>query len=217
MYDEVRRFRQRTGKPVIAAMLDLTASGGYYLACAADTLYAQPTTVTGSIGVILMLPEFAGTMQKIGVEVNIIKSGAMKDAGSMFRQMKPEERAMFQKLIDGMYARFLGVVEKGRPNIPPERLRELADGRVFLGPEAKELGLVDEVGTLRDAIQAAKVAAGLEGKAIKVVEYGRPLDYKPNIYARAPAAPQVNVVNVDLPDWLHDPTPQLLYLWAPGF
>ena len=110
MYGEVLRFRAQTGKPVIAAMLDVAASGGYYLACAADTIYAQPTTVTGSIGVIMMAPEFAGTMQKIGVRVNVIKSGEMKDMGSPFREMNEQDRAVLQGLIDGMYARFLDVV-----------------------------------------------------------------------------------------------------------
>lgn len=218
MYAELRRFREQSGKPVIAAMLDVAASGGYYLACAADCIYAQPTTVTGSIGVIMVAPEFSGTMQKLGMQVNVIKSGDMKDMGSMFREMSEADRAVFQKLIDRMYARFLEVVGRGRPQIPPERLRALADGRVYLGPEAKENGLVDEIGTLHDAIQAAKAAAGLERTAVKVVQYKRPYAHRPNVYAAGDAPPvQMNLLNVVLPDWLGHAAPQFLYLWAPGW
>jgi protease IV len=218
MYAEVQRFREKTGKPVIAAMLDVAASGGYYLACAADKIYAQPTTVTGSIGVIMMTPEFAGTMQKIGVRMNVIKSGEMKDMGSPFREMNEKDRAVLQGLIDGMYARFLEVVGKSRTGIEPEQLRKLADGRVYLAAEAKEQGLIDEIGTLRDALAAAKQSAGLENVNIKVVQYSRPLAYRPNIYADGATPPgQVNLVNVQLPDWLTGASPQLMYLWAPGW
>ncbi len=217
MYEEVRRFRQRTGKPVIAAMMDVAASGGYYVACAADRMFAQPTTVTGSIGVIMLAPEFSGTLHKIGAQVNIIKSGEMKDAGSPFREMSERDRAVFQGLIDGMYARFLEVVQRARPNLPPERIRALADGRVYLGPEAHDLGLVDEVGSLRDALAAAKRAAGLDDRPVCVVEYSRQIDYRPNIYARADGPTQVNLLNIDLPRWLAGPEPQFLYLWAPAW
>jgi len=218
MYAELERFREQTGKPVIAAMLDVAASGGYYLACAADEIHAQPTTVTGSIGVIMLAPEFAGTMQKLGVRMNVIKSGELKDMGSMFRPMNERDRAVFQDLIDGMYTRFVDVVSRSRRGLEPDRVRELADGRVYLGPQAKELGLVDKIGTLRDAIQAAKEASGIGDAKVKVVQYSRPLAYRPNIYAgTSPPAGQVNLVNVELPGWLSGSTPQLLYLWAPGW
>ncbi len=215
MHAELQNFRKRTGKPVLAAMLDVAASGGYYLACAADRIYAHPTTITGSIGVIMLLPEFTGTMQKLGVAMNVVKSGAMKDTGSMFRTLEPEDRELFEHLVDGMYTRFVNVVVAGRPGLDEAQARELADGRVFLGPEAKELGLVDEVGDLKDAIAAAKTAAGID-HAVKIVQYARPLAYRPNVYARHDA-PAVNIVNVELPDWLTGPSPQLLYLWAPGW
>ena len=218
MYTELREFRARTGKPVIAAMLDVAASGGYYIACAADEIYASPTTVTGSIGVVMLAPEFAGTMSKIGARVNVIKSGELKDAGSPFRTMTDQDRAVFQGLIDDMYARFLKVVQESRRNLSGERVRELADGRVYFGPQAKELGLVDQIGTLHDALAAAKRAAGLDRRAVKVVEYSRPYHYRPNIYAGGEPPPtQVNLVNIGLPDWLFSPAPQFLYLWAPGW
>jgi protease-4 len=218
MYDDLRHFREKTGKPVIAAVLDVGASGGYYLACGADKIFALPTSVTGSIGVIMIAPEFSGTLQKIGAHVNVIKSGELKDMGSMFREMNEKDRAVLQGLIDGMYGRFLDTVAKARSGIARERLRQLADGRVYLGTEAKELGLIDEIGSLRDAIAGAKAASGLAEVKVKVVEYGRPLAYRPNIYAHANQPPgQVNLVNVQLPDWLSSPSPQLMYIWAPGW
>lgn len=218
MYDELQRFRQRTQKPVVASLLDVAASGGYYLACGADRIYALPTTVTGSIGVIMIAPEISGTMQKIGVHMNVIKSGALKDMGSPFRPMDEPERAVFQGLIDGMYARFVDVVARSRTALPPQRLKELADGRVYLGGEAQKLGLVDEVGALHEALLGAKAAARLSETPVKVVQYGRPIAHRPNVYASGDApAPHVSVVNVALPDWLTSPSPQLLYLWAPGW
>ncbi len=218
MYAEVRQFRERTGKPVVAAILDVGASGGYYLACAADCIHAQPTSVIGSIGVIMITPEFTGTMQKLGVRANVFKSGPLKDAGSMFREMNDQDRGMFQGLIDGMYGRFFEIVATARPGIEREQLKPLADGRVYLGTEAQKLGLVDQVGTIYDAIGAAKDRAGLGEKAVKVVEYARPLLYRPNVYAYGEPPPaQVNLINVGLPEWLNSPAPQLLYLWAPGW
>jgi protease-4 len=218
MYTELKSFRERTGKPVIASMLDVAASGGYYLACAADQVFAQPTTITGSIGVIMMLPQLTGTMQKLGIEAHIFKSGPMKDSGSPFREMNDRDRQLFEHLIRQMYDRFVGVVAQARSEVPPERVRELADGRVYLGPEAKEHGLVDEVGTLEDALVAAKSAAGLDESKVLVVEYARPLAHRPNVYADGGDHPaQVNLINVELPEWLRGPAPQLMYLWAPGW
>jgi protease-4 len=217
MYTELLRFKQRTGKPVIASMLDVAASGGYYIACAADKIYAHPTTVTGSIGVIMVTPDFSGTMQKLGIRANIIKSAEFKDLGSPFREMSTAERAVFQGMIDAMYARFLDVVATGRQSIDRERLKQLADGRVYLASEARAEGLIDELGSLHDALRAAKDAAGLHGKPIVVVEYARPLEHRPNVYARTVDVPaQVNLVNVDLPWWLEGPSPAFMYLWAPG-
>lgn len=218
MYEELCRFKKCTGKPVITSMLDLTASGGYYLACASDKIYALPTTVTGSIGVIMLLPEVAGTMQKLGMSMRVFKSGEMKDAGSIFRDMTPRDREMFNDLIARMYARFFAVVHEGRPQIAEDHLREIADGRVFLGPEAQKEGLVDEVGGVYEALGAAKAAAGLCDQNIIVVEYARPPGYRSNVYARTDQpAPQVNMINIQLPDWLNGQSPQMMYLWAPAW
>lgn len=218
MYDELRRFRERSGKPIVACMMDVAASGGYYIACAADRIYAHPTTVTGSIGVIVILPNVVGTMEKIGVRANVFKSGALKDAGSPFREMNERDKAVFQGIVSEMYERFLAVVGRGRPNLSPERIRELADGRVYTAREAREAGLIDEIGTLNDALAAAKTAAGIAGQKVRVVAYSRPLLWRANVYAEAAGNPaQVNVVNVKLPEWLDRDAPQIMYLWAPGW
>ncbi len=218
MYEELKGFRRRTGKPVIACMMDVAASGGYYLACAADRIIAHPTTVTGSIGVIMIAPDLTGTMQKLGIRTNVIKSGEMKDAGSPFREMEADERAIFEGIVRDMYDRFLKVVAAGRPGISEEKLREVADGRVYTAAQALDLGFVDQIGTLHDALKGARSAAELDDAKIVVVEYARELQHRPNIYADAPAPPaQVNVFNLELPQWLSSPSPQFLYLWAPGW
>lgn len=219
MYRELLRFKQNTRKPVIAAMLDLATSGGYYVACAADQIYATPSTVTGSIGVLMFIPEFSETMQKLGITANIMKSGELKDAGSPFRTMNKTERAVFQRMIDAMYSQFLAVVDAGRPNLSPDQIRPLADGRVYLGPQALELGLIDHLGDLRDAINAARAAAELDNRKIKIVQYARAPAYRPNVYAQAPH-PQhrgdINLINIDTTSLTLPATPQFLYLWAPS-
>ncbi len=218
MHAELLRFRQKTGKPVITSMLDVAASGGYYLACGTDRIVAMPTTVTGSIGVIMIMPDLTGTMALVGARANVVKSATFKDAGSPFRTMTPEDRAIFQGIIDEMYARFVDVVAAGRPKLDAERVRTLADGRVYTATQALEAGLVDQIGDLRDALAAARTAAGLAADTpVVTVGYARPASYRPNIYAEAPAGPDVSVVNLPIPDWLKPGGPQFLYLWAPGW
>lgn len=216
MYSEVLRFKKETkGKrPVVAVLSDVAASGGYYVACGADRIVAHPTTVTGSIGVIMQMINFAGTMSKIGVKADAITSGKMKDAGSPLREMRPEEREVFQSLVDQFYDRFVKVVADGRPKLTEEQVRTIADGRVWSAQQALELGLIDEIGTLRDAVAGVKEQVGL--KKVKVVTYHRPLNWKPNIYAESPPAqPQVNLINVTVPPTWVRPEPQFMYLWIP--
>jgi len=217
MHTEIRNFKKRDkGKrPVVAVLMDVAASGGYYVACAADEIVAHPTTVTGSIGVIMQTVNFAGTMAKLGISSDAITSGRMKDAGSPLRKMKPEEREIFQKLVDQFYDRFVTVVAAGREELTEQAVREVADGRVYSAQQALELGFVDRIGTLKDALADIKKQIG--AKRVRVVAYQRPLGWRPNIYAAQPTGPpQVNLVNVTLPaNWPH-PEPQFLYLWAPG-
>lgn len=216
MYKEILHFKQRTGhkRPVLAVFMDVAASGGYYIACAADGIVAHPTTVTGSIGVIMQMVNFAGTMHKLGISAEAIKSGPMKDAGSPFRKLTDKERAVFQGLVDHFYERFVEVVAAGRPGLDEDRVRELADGRVWTAEQALEMGFIDQIGTLRTALAAMRQQ--IEAKKVRVVTYHRPHTWKPNIYAETPAgAPQVNLVQIDLPPTWTDPAPRFYYLWAP--
>jgi protease-4 len=180
---------------------------------------AEPTAVTGSIGVIMQSVEFSGTLAKIGVTTDAIKSGANKDAGSPLTPMTPAQRQIFQTMIDGMYARFVDVVDTGRPKLDRQRVLELADGRVYTAPQALEAGLIDRVGTLRDAISRAKELAGVAH--CRVVSYERPGSWHPNIYALsdvgADAGPaHVSLLGFDWPSWLRPGGAQFMYLWLPG-
>jgi protease-4 len=218
MYNEVLHFKEATNyeKPVIAVLMDVAASGGYYIACAADEIWAHPTTITCSIGVIMQFVNFEGTMYKIGLEANTIKSVPMKDAGSPLRQMKQEERALFQSLVEQFHEQFVAAVANGRQGLTEEDVRQIADGAICSAEQARELRLIDEIGTLRDVIAAIKTQ--LAAERVRVIAYHRPLGYKPNVYARQPASPpQMNVFNIDLPAGWISTTPRFMYLWAPGF
>jgi len=215
MHDEISEFR-RGGKPVIAVMMDVAASGGYYIACACDEIYAQPSTITGSIGVVMLLVDVSGTMMKIGLKADAITSGPHKDTGSPFRAMRPEERELFEKIVQDMYGRFVKVVDEGRPKLDEAAVRKLADGRVYTASQALEAGLIDRIATLRDAIAAAKERAG--AKSARVVAYHRPYSYRPNYYAQAPvdSTGDINLLKMNWPSDLLPASPQFLYLWRPG-
>jgi len=203
--------------PVVAMMMGTAASGGYYISMAADEVHAMPATITGSIGVIMLLPNVTGLMDKIGVTVKAIKSGPRKDTGSPFRPMQPDEETYLRdEVIMRYYANFLEVVNAGRKNLTADQVKTLADGRIYVGSAAKENGLVDRLGSLEDAIARAGELAGLTQR--HVVAYHRPLGWKNTIYAQggAPAAPTVNVVNLNLDRGLLPTAPSFLYLWQPG-
>jgi protease IV len=213
LYDEIRRFREERKVPVVAQLMGIAASGGYYVALAADEIYAQRTTVTGSIGVIFSGFNVAGLMEKLGVENQTITSGAFKDSGSMMRRMRPEERAQLQSVIDDLYGRFLEVVKSGRTKLAPEQIRALADGRIYSASQALSAGLVDQIGSFDASIRRARELAGLT--EAKIVTYHRPREYANNFYTRAASGrePLVEVVPHDL---LPTRGPAFLYLWAPG-
>lgn len=217
MYHSLMEFKKETGKPVVACMLDLAASGGYYLAVGADGIMATPSTITGSIGTIMQTVSFAGTMKLIGIKAESIKSGEMKDMASPFHDMKEKEREVLQGIIMEFYENFLAVVKKGRKNLPIEKLRELADGRVYTGTEARKLGLVDRIGYPDDAVKWAREMAGV--KKGKVVIYNRSFEYKANLYGTASAMAGfkgASLINIELPSWLQMKGPSFLYLWQPG-
>ncbi len=161
IYDQM--LRSRAKKPVIASMADVAASGGYYIAAGADTIYANPATVTGSIGVIFTGADLSGLLKKIGVQLEVVKSGKFKDIGSPNRPLTPAERALIQNLIDETYNQFVAAVAKGR-KMPAAKVRSLADGRIYSGQQAARLGLVDKLGGLHDAIAEAGRRAGIKGE-----------------------------------------------------
>jgi protease-4 len=208
IYREIREFKARRKIPVIAAIVDVGASGGYYVALAADQILAHPTSVTGSIGVVMLTLNAQGLMEKIGVAPLAIKSGAMKDAGSPFRQLTPEERAVFQGVIDEMFTRFVGLIVQAR-KIPAERVRGFADGRVYTAEQARELGLVDRLGYMDDAVEMARKAAGLT--EARVVMYHRPREYRANYYSTTPTAETALTRLTPL----LGATPGFFYLWLP--
>ncbi len=153
IYREMERCRSK-GIKIVASLGEVAASGGYYLAAGSDRIVSNPGTITGSIGVIIQFGNLETLFQKVGVKMQIIKSGAHKDIGSPSRALTPEERALIQSSIDDAYAQFVDVVQKGR-QLKPEQLKELTDGRIFTGRQAMKWGLVDEMGNLQDAIQVA--------------------------------------------------------------
>jgi protease-4 len=163
IYEAVRSFRE-SGKPVVASLGAVAASGGYYIACAADTIMANPGTVTGSIGVIFEFPYIAELLKKIGVDMEVIKSGKYKDAGSPNRKLTPEERALFQGVINDTWEQFVAVVADGR-GMEEKDVKAIADGRIFTGRQALDAGLVDTLGTFEDAKLLAKEMAGLSSDA----------------------------------------------------
>jgi protease-4 len=161
--------RARKDKKVVCSMGTVAASGGYYVAAACDKIYASPGTITGSIGVISEFPHVQGLMALAKIDVDTIKSGALKDSGSPLRPMTDKERAFFQGFVDSVYEQFLDDVSTAR-KIPKETLRPLADGRILTGKEALDHKLVDELGNLEDAIEGAAKLAGATGEPVPVFE-----------------------------------------------
>lgn len=184
IHHDIVEFRKRKQVPVLACIMGVGASGGYYVAAAADEIVAHPTAITGSIGVILMKFNVEGLMGKVGVEEQTIKSGDKKDIMSPFRRATPEEVKLGQEIIDLLYARFLDVV-MARPGnrLSRDELRRLADGRVYTAGQALEGRLIDRIGYLDDVIASVRKMAGDDNA--RVVTYYRPGTYKGSIYADA--------------------------------
>jgi protease-4 len=204
IHHELMAYKRETGVPVVACLMGLATSGGYYLAQAGDVIVAHPSGITGSIGVLAMKLNVKGLMNKVGVEEEMVKSGQWKDFWSPFRPATPEEKEMMQQVIDSYYRGFVDVVALGR-KMDAKEVQKVADGRIYTAAQAKDLGLVDSLGYLDDALKIAEKQAGLE--EAKVVRYHRPGSYRPNIYSGFP---------LSLPDFSGAVTPQFLYLWMPG-
>ncbi len=214
IHHELKTFKASRKIPIVASIMDVGASGGYYIATAADTVLAHPSSVTGSIGVIMLTINARGLLEKVGLEATAITSGPRKDMGSPFRTMTTEERAIFQGLIDSFYQRFLSVVQEGRPHLQIDQIKKLADGRIYTGDQAKALGLIDEIGYLEDAVELAKKNADLT--EARVITYKRPGEYSNNVYSKLVAPSSLTSLgNLDLMSFVRGGTPQFMYLWMP--
>ena len=221
IFHRIQRFKaDRPNTPVIVSMAGLAASGGYYVSCGADHLFAQPSTLTGNIGVLLPQYNVAELFDKWGIEETTITSeGApFKNAGSMFRPEQPEERAYLQDIADKAFAQFKGVVQKGRAgksNFDPKKLGEIANGKIYMADDARKLGLIDDVGYLHDAWEHAAATAGLSNPM--VVRYQDPPSLVESLLSGkssgAAQSVQVSGVNVNAGDLSELLTPRLMYLW----
>lgn len=162
IYSELTKVQ----KKIIVSMGSTAASGGYYIACAADWIFANPGTLTGSIGVIMQFPKYDGLMKKIGIGREVVKSGKYKDSGSAYRELTDEEKELFQSTIDDVYEQFLDAILEGRQHqeLGREQLEEVADGRLLSGRQAMGKKLIDDLGNLDDAIKYAGKLGGIKGK-----------------------------------------------------
>lgn len=168
--EEIKKLRA-AGKITVASMGDIAASGGYWIAALCDRIYANPGTITGSIGIYIPYANWQELMKKVGIQGEKIKSGPHKDMLSPERPMTEKERAIVQAMVDDLYEQFIVVVAEGR-KMETARVRELADGRIYTGRQAKSLGLIDETGTMEEAVKAAAQMAGITGKPV-IKEFGR--------------------------------------------
>ena len=167
--DEVYRALKALKKPVVAYLGEIAASGAYYIACGADKIVAHPATLTGSIGVIVEIPNAQKLLEKLGVEMVVIKSGPHKDEGSFYRGLTEEEKAYWQSLVDRLHEKFVEVVARER-GLPEDKVRSIADGRLCLGEDALKFGLVDSLGTFDDALKLAGELGGIEGEP-RIIRY----------------------------------------------
>ncbi len=213
LYNEILRFKEKTGIPVVGLMMGLATSGGYYVASACDHVIAHPSTITGSIGVISIFPNLQELFTKIGIKVNVIKSGEMKDSGSVFRDLTKEEKKIFQGVIDELYNKFLDVVyQKRKDSLSFEKLKKIADGRIYTASQAYTLKLIDEIGYFDSALKKALSLAMI--KDAKVIAYTYYPKRKTNIYATKLEKPSLFERN-NFEDMLRSLKSGFYYLWLP--
>jgi protease-4 len=202
---------------MVAVLMGVAASGGYYIALPADRIVAHPTTITGSVGVIFLQPKVEGLMEKIGVGVDVNKSGDQKDMGSPFRASTVQEALLLQELTDRLGQRFIDLLTRHR-QISPEALAKIRTARIFLGDEARQLGMVDDLGYVEDAIQSAKTLAGLPTDA-RVVTYRRaefPDDTVYNTAGTTTGTAEPDLIHIDLPGSLSKLGSGFFYIWPPA-
>ena len=212
IYHEIKSFKERFKVKVYVSVIDVAASGGYYVALAGDSIMVHPTSLVGSIGVLALKLNLEGLMDKVGVEWEVVKSSQKKDFMSPFRPLTKEERVLFQETIDRYYDRFVDLVVLNREVLDVKEVRALADGRVYNARQALNNHLVDSIGYLKDLVELAKKE--LDQPDLKVVTYSRPREYKSNYYSSMGSTPKINLINLDLGfDW-NQISPQFLFLWG---
>lgn len=214
IYHELVRFKQERGLKIVACVTGLAASGGYYLAQAADRIVAQPTSIIGSIGVLALKFNIKGLLDKLGVDTELVKTGKLKDLWSPFRPGTPEEERLMQGIINDFYQRFVTIVAENR-HLSRKEILKYADGRILTAGQAQEAKLIDRVGYLEDAIASAQEMSCLA--EARVVMYHRPDSYRNNIYSQMMGDPLPGMVNRGgRPEALPgDSLPDFLYLWWP--
>lgn len=200
LYRELKRLREEDGLPVVASIAGTGASGGYYVALAADSIFALPGSITGSIGVLLEVPNASELMDRVGVSVEVVKSAEQKDAGSPFRPLTPADREMLSNVVMDLYEQFVQVVAEER-NLDPGTVRELADGRILSGRQALDYGLIDRIGNLNDALAGAGRMAGL-GERPKIIRPPRErITLLDVILGRAPATAALARLAHSIGEW----------------
>mgnify|MGYP002034037585 FL=1 len=215
IYHELLECKKKKDVKIIAAMMDLSTSGGYYISMSADKIIAHPTTITGSIGVLALKLNMKGLFEKIGIEDETVKSGGKKDITSPFRPFSEEEKKIFQEIIDSLFQNFVDVLKSRRKELSTEEIQKIADGRIYTAQQALKLKMIDKIGYLEDAIELAKKEAGL--KEAKVITYHRPHQYKENIYSsNYQGAPHtVNILNIDMNSFTDRMGTKFMYIWMP--
>ncbi len=217
IYHEIASFKKRTGKKVTAVIMNVAASGGYYMALPADFIMAHPTSVTGSIGVIFLRPKVYGLMDKIGVDISANTSGVNKDMGSPFRKATEAEDKIFQGLTDSLGKRFVDLVIEHR-HITPEAVKDISTARIYLAQEALRLGLIDAIGYMGDAIARTEKIAGLDENS-RVIVYRREEYANDNLYnsqTRYGGGAQSPLIDLGLPDAALLNLSGFYYLWPAG-
>jgi protease-4 len=219
IHHELTEFHKETGKEIVSVFDDVAASGAYYIASASQRIVAHPTAVTGSIGVIMPLFGIEELFVKIGIKARPIKSGAMKDVGSLFRDMTPEERQMLQIIVNDYYDRFVGIVLDGMKargvQMTREELVKYCDGSVFTGERAKQIGFVDEIGYFEDAVRAVCDRARINRNETRIVAYRHRPGLLETLLGRS-SAPSAQGLTLRLGGRAADETPRFLYLWSVG-
>jgi len=213
IYHEIKMFKKRRNIKVYASVIDMAASGGYYIAVAADQIIAHPTSLVGSIGVIAVKLNAESLMGKVGLEWEIVKSGDKKDFLSPFRPFTPEERELFQETINGFHNRFVHVISENRPQLNVDSVGQLADGRVYSSKQAQESGLIDKVAYMDETESIIKADLGVD--EVKVVTYHRPGQYKSNVYSSLPVNPSIKLIDLKLDIFPKTNGPAFLYYWMP--